>query len=54
MTPESNTEAQLSSIIGLLRVLFKLVDREKSWLLAYMLSMAIIEAEDAYGKERPN
>ncbi|PYE84184.1 hypothetical protein [Phyllobacterium leguminum] len=46
-----NTEARISYIIEMLRELFKLVDKDRFRMLAYMLSMAFIEAEDVYRNE---
>lgn len=50
MTTGLNAEPRLSYSIELLRELFKLTDKTKFRVLAYILSMAIIEAEDAYRK----
>ena len=46
MTADISAEARLSYIIEMLRELFKLLDKEQFRVLAYIISMAITEAED--------
>ncbi len=46
-----NEEARISYTIEMLRELFHMVDKERFKTLAYIISMAIVEAEDAYCKE---
>lgn len=51
MTADISTESRLSYIIEILRELFKLLDKDQFRVLAYIISMAITEAEDVFRKE---
>ncbi|GGA78891.1 hypothetical protein GCM10011491_02620 [Brucella endophytica] len=51
MSAGINEEAKISYTIEMLRDLFEMVDQDRFKTLAYIISMAVIEAEDAYAKE---